>query len=84
MSEHRGALYKIRWEILVMAATLVISAIVVVAIPNDFTAKMLEQQKMQKQAEEGKHLEAAHEEKIGLSEGIGKNVTAMNSTGTKP
>ena len=68
-----------------MAATLVISAVVVVAIPNDFTAKMLEQQKMQKQAEEeGKHLEAAHEEQIGLSEGIGKNVTALNSTATKP
>jgi hypothetical protein len=43
MSEDRSVLYKIRWEILVMAASLILSAVVVLAIPNDFSDKMLKQ-----------------------------------------
>jgi hypothetical protein len=85
MSEHRGILYKTRWEILVMAAALVLSAVTVLAIPNDFTAKMLEQQKMQKQAEaEEKGMQVTLEEEIGFTGGTGKNMTAINSTDTKP
>ena len=84
MSEHRSVLYKIRWEILVMAAALILSAVTVLAIPNDFTAKMLQQQKMQKQVEEEKSMKTTLEEQIGFTEGAGKNITAMNSTGTKP
>jgi len=86
MSEHRGILYKTRWEILVMAVALVLSAVTVLAIPNDFTAKMLQQQKIQKQAEEAeeKALQVALEEQIGFAEGTDKNMTAVNSTGTKP
>ena len=67
-----------------MAASLVISAVVVLAIPNDFTAKMLAEQKMQKQAEEEKKLKATPEEQIGFAEVTGKNMTGINSTGTKP
>ena len=67
-----------------MAATLIIAAVVVTAIPNNFTAKLLAQQKMQKQAEEKKSLNATLTEKIGFVEGASKNMTAMNSTGTKP
>jgi hypothetical protein len=74
MSEHRGVLYKTRWEILLMAASLIISAVVVLAIPNDFTAKMLEQQKMQNQAEEEKKME---------QEERGKDM-AINSTSKEP
>lgn len=81
MSESRGALYTIRWEILVMAAALIISAVVVLAIPNDFTAKMLQQQKAQKEAE--KSQEIGHEEH-GELEGAGKNMTGMNFTDMKP
>ncbi|MGH9876253.1 MAG: hypothetical protein ACRD5H_01320 [Nitrososphaerales archaeon] len=83
MSEHRGVLYKTRWEILLMAATLIISAVVVVAIPNDFTAKMLEQQKAQKEAEE-QNLETTLEEQIGFTEGTQENMTGMNSSGINP
>ena len=50
MSEDRSVLYKIRWEILVIAASLVLSAVVVLAIPNDFTDKMLNQQKEEREA----------------------------------
>ena len=84
MSEHRGILYKTRWEIFVMAAALILSAVVVLAIPHNFSAKMLEQKKMQKQAEEEKSLKATLEEQIGFAEGTGKNMTAINSTGMKP
>ena len=82
MSEHRGVLYKTRWEILVMAATLIISAVVVTAIPNNFTAKMLEQQKAQKEVEG--NLETTLEEQVGLGEGTPVNVTATNSTDIQP
>lgn len=57
-----------------MAASLIISAVVVLAIPNDFTAKMLEQQKMQNQAEEEKKME---------QEESGKDM-AINSTSKEP
>jgi hypothetical protein len=50
MSEDRSVLYKIRWEILVMAASLILSAVVVLAIPNDFSDKMLKQQKAEREA----------------------------------
>ncbi|MGH9922469.1 MAG: hypothetical protein ACRD38_06940 [Nitrososphaerales archaeon] len=83
MSEHRGVLYKTRWEILLMAATLIISAVVVVAIPNDFTAKMLEQQKAEKEAEE-QNLETTLEEQIGFTEGTQENMTGMNSSSINP
>jgi hypothetical protein len=90
MSENRGVLYKTRWEILLMAATLIITAIVVVAIPNDFTDKMLKQQKMEKEAmEKAEQMEKGiegtemeheeHEEETGTTE-PGKNMTL----GTKP
>jgi|GEM_PF-2539920 len=84
MSEHRSVLYKTRWEILLIAASLVISAVVVLAIPNDFTAKMLEEQKKQKQAEEENKLKVAAEEQIGFVEAAEKNMTATNPAGAKP
>jgi hypothetical protein len=39
--EDRGAIYKIRWEILVIAVSLILIAIVVYAIPNDYVLKIL-------------------------------------------
>ncbi|MFQ5940836.1 MAG: hypothetical protein ACE5KA_03965 [Nitrososphaerales archaeon] len=50
MSEDRSVLYKIRWEILIMASALVLSAIVVLAIPNDFSEKLIKQQKEEREA----------------------------------
>lgn len=51
MSE-RGAIYKIRWEILVMAISLILIVVVVYAIPNDFSLKMLEQREKQRALEQ--------------------------------
>jgi Tfp pilus assembly protein PilO len=84
MSEYRGVLYKTRWEILVMAAVLIIAAVVVVGLPHNFTAKMLQEQKAQKAAEQGKNLETTLKEQVGFSEGTQGNATATNLTGTKP
>lgn len=84
MSEHRGVLYKTRWEILLMGATLIVAAVVVLAIPNNFTAKMLEQQKAQKQAEEEKGVETTLGEQIGFAEEPSTNMTGINSTGPNP
>jgi uncharacterized membrane protein YbhN (UPF0104 family) len=39
--EDRGAIYKIRWEILVIAVSLILIAVVVYAIPNDYVLKIL-------------------------------------------
>lgn len=82
MSEDRSVLYKIRWEIFVMAATLIISAVVVVSIPHNFSAKIVEQQKTQREA--SKNLSTTIEEQMGLNEGIAKNMTETNATSTKP
>ncbi len=84
MSENRSILYKIRWEILVIAASLILSAVVMVTIPNNFSAQIIQQQKMQRQAEEEKALHATPQEQIGLAASSSTNITAANSTGTKP
>ncbi|MEE8132412.1 MAG: hypothetical protein V3T40_02430 [Nitrososphaerales archaeon] len=65
MSEDKNILYKIRWEILVMALSLVLSAVVVLAIPNDFTDKMLKQQKEESEA---KSNTIEIEEQLGFNE----------------
>jgi hypothetical protein len=83
MSEHRGVLYKTRWEILLIAASLIASAVTVAAIPNDFTEKMLAQQKAQKEAEE-RNMEATVEEQMGFTEAIQGNMTEMNSPSVNP
>lgn len=84
MSENRSILYKIRWEILVIAVSLILSAVVMIAIPNNFSAQIIQHQKMQRQAEEEKALHATPQEQIGLAVESSKNITATNSTGTKP
>jgi hypothetical protein len=48
----RSAIYKIRWEILVMAISLILIVVVVYAIPNDFSLKMLEQREKQRALEQ--------------------------------
>lgn len=48
----RSAIYKIRWEILVMAVSLILIAVVVYAIPNDFSLKMLEEREKQRALEQ--------------------------------
>ncbi len=48
----RSVLYKIRWEILVMAVSLILIAVVVYAIPNDFSLKMLEEREKQRALEQ--------------------------------
>ncbi|MEM2922847.1 MAG: hypothetical protein QW560_00345 [Candidatus Nitrosocaldus sp.] len=48
----RSAIYKIRWEILVMAVSLILIVVVVYAIPNDFSLKMLEQRGKQRVLEQ--------------------------------
>ncbi|MFQ5968907.1 MAG: hypothetical protein ACE5J2_00220 [Nitrososphaerales archaeon] len=82
MSEDRSILYKTRWEILVISAALVLSAVVVLAIPNDFSAKILEQQKEQREA--SKNPSTVIEEQKGLNEGIAKNMTESNAASMKP
>jgi hypothetical protein len=66
MSEDRSVLYKIRWEIFIIATSLVLSAVVVLAIPQDFSEKLIEQQKQQKEAMQ----EALKEKELaGFNEG---------------
>lgn len=71
MSEDRSVLYKIRWEIFVIAASLVLSAVVVLAIPNDFTDKMLNQQKEEREAKKNV---------IEIGDRIGFNESGMDVT----
>lgn len=68
MSEDRSVLYKIRWEILVMAVSLILSAVVVVVIPHDFSAKLIEENKEKKEMEKKLELQ----EGTGLNETVGK------------
>ena len=65
-----------------MSAALVLSAVVVVAIPHNLSAKIVEQQKEQREA--SKNLSTMIEEQMGLNEGIAKNMTEANTTSTKP
>ncbi len=39
--ESRSAIYKIRWEILVIVVSLILIAVAVYTIPNDYVLKML-------------------------------------------
>ncbi|GIU70720.1 MAG: hypothetical protein KatS3mg003_0199 [Candidatus Nitrosocaldaceae archaeon] len=41
--EPRSAIYAIRWEILVMAVSLILIAVVVYTIPNDFSDRLLKE-----------------------------------------
>jgi len=68
MSEDRSVLYKIRWEILVMAVSLILSAVVVIVIPADFSAKIIEENKEKKEMEKKLELQ----EGMGLNETVGK------------
>ena len=65
-----------------MSAVLILAAVVVVSIPHDFSAKIVEQQKEQRKA--SKNLSTGIEEQMGLNEGIAKNMTEANATSTKP
>jgi len=65
-----------------MAAALVLSAVVVVSIPHNFSAKIVEQQKTQREA--SKNLSTPIEEQMGLKEGIAGNMTESSVTTTKP
>jgi hypothetical protein len=67
MSEDRSVLYKIRWEILVMALSLILSAVVVTVIPWDFSQKIIEQQK---------------EERRAMQEPPEESLPALNESGT--
>ncbi len=67
----RSVIYKIRWEILVMAISLILIAVVVYAIPNDFSLKMLEEREKQRALEQ-----------TGI-QGQGEGSAAMNK-GTIP
>jgi hypothetical protein len=67
-----------------MASVLIIAAVVVLGLPHNFTAKMLQEQKAQKAAEQQKNLETTLKEQVGLSEVTQGNTTAANLTGTKP
>ncbi|MBE44399.1 MAG: hypothetical protein CMO16_04380 [Thaumarchaeota archaeon] len=64
MSEDRSAIYKIRWEILIMAVALVLSALVVLAIPSDFSQRLVEQ----RTEEESKNKTAELEEQVDFNE----------------
>ncbi len=75
MSEDRGALYKIRWEILIMAVALVLSAVTVLALPHDFGARIIKEQKEQK---------ALMEKQLEIKEQVGLNQTGNKSSIAKP
>jgi len=81
-------MYKIRWEILIMCASLALAIIAVLAIPNDFTTKMLKDQKEEKQKaqelaeqlakQKEAEQEAEHEAEHGLEETIPENASSTN------
>lgn len=75
MSEDRGALYKIRWEILVMAVSLVLSAVTVLALPADFSEKLIKEQKEQ---------QALMQKQLEIKEQVGLNQTGNKSSIAKP
>lgn len=50
--EPRSAIYAIRWEILLMSVTLVLIALAVYFIPNDFSDKLLKEREALKIAEQ--------------------------------
>lgn len=75
MSEDRGALYKIRWEILIMAVALMLSAATVLALPHDFSAKLIQQQKEQ---------QALMQKQLEIKEQVGLNQTGNKSSIAKP
>ncbi len=84
MSDERGLIYKIRWEIVVIAVSLILSGVVMSVIQGDFSAQIIKQQKIQRQQEEAKSLRTTLQEQVGLTEESNKNMTSTNSTGTKP
>lgn len=47
--EPRSAIYAIRWEILVMAVSLILTAVLVLTVPNDYSAKLLEERKVERE-----------------------------------
>jgi hypothetical protein len=49
--EPRSAIYAIRWEILVMAVSLILIAVVVYTIPNDFSDRLLKERAAEKAEE---------------------------------
>lgn len=75
MSEDRGALYKIRWEVLVMAVALVLSAVTVLALPHDFSARIIKEQKEQ---------QALMQKQLEIKEQVGLNQTGNKSSIAKP
>lgn len=48
--EPRSAIYAIRWEILVMVVSLILIAITVYAIPNDFSDRLLKERAAEQEA----------------------------------
>ncbi len=50
--ERRSAIYVIRWEILVMAVSLILIAVAVLSIPNDYGDRLLKEREALKQAKE--------------------------------
>ncbi|MGH9909879.1 MAG: hypothetical protein ACRD32_04500 [Nitrososphaerales archaeon] len=75
MSEDRGALYKIRWEILIMAVALILSAVTVLALPHDFGSRIIKEQKEQ---------QALMQKQLEIKEQVGLNQTGNKSSIAKP
>ena len=48
--EPRSAIYVIRWEILVMAVSLILIAVLVLTVPNDYSDRLLKERKAQMEA----------------------------------
>ncbi len=70
----RGALYKIRWEILVMAVSLILIAIVVYAIPSDYVLKLLREREQEFNARQSTGGSIVGEILQGSDQGVNTNI----------
>lgn len=64
--EPRSAIYAIRWEILVMAVSLILIAVLVLTVPHDYSDRLLKEREAQR--------EEALEQQASLNETIAPNI----------
>ncbi len=50
MEEQRSAIYVIRWEILVIAISLILIAILLYTVPNDYSDRLLKEREAAREA----------------------------------
>ncbi len=48
--EPRSAIYAIRWEILIMTISLILIAVLILTVPNDYSDRLLKEREAQREA----------------------------------